>query len=395
MPRLEMPVGSETEVCFASYYDFSDQVPPGVEKVYADFTAFRYKKKVETQDPLSHHLIIHTYLGQYGPENPGWGAWTCKGGNKNGETCDPKDLNFCGADSVCGSEPKRSVACLGFGPPDFDTASTAPAFGGSQQPLSISKWADGVYSELPVKGIIVWNSHAFNLTKRPAKVEAWVNFDFATPPEQLYPVQGGLLGVDKIFIMTVPPFQRKRYCATHTYPQGTRLFELGSHMHKRGKLFQIYEPDGTPDGRLIYTSTQYNDPVQLDFDPPITLDNPDPATRTYRYCAEYDNGLTTASEVKRCSNSPPPPPPAVLQCTPTFCAEGKVGQQCGAGNAAAKDASCDTTPGAGDGRCDAATLRGGFTTEDEMFLLISYYFCSPDFPDTCTNSYGFLGNGNG
>lgn len=399
MPKLDLPPQSETEVCFASYYDFTDQVPEGVTHVYPKFDTLRYKKKIETQDPLSHHLIIHSYLGQYGPEDPGWGAWTCKGGAKNGETCEPKDPNSCGPEGLCGSEPKRSVACIGFGPPDY-TEVNAPAFGGTQQPLSVSKWSEGVFSEIPVKGIIVWNAHAFNTTKRPAKVEAWVNLDFAQPPEQQSPVQGGLLETQQIFIMNpgggVPPFQRKRYCWQHTFPQGTRLFELGSHMHKHGKLFQIYEPEaGNPDGKLIYTSTQYNDPVQLDF-PDKLLDSADAADRTYRYCAEYDNGFTDPAEVTLRSTSPLPPPPfPATPCTPTHCTAGKVKEKCSTGSLATRNASCDTSPGAGDGVCDACPLMGGVTTANEMFLLIAYYSCDPAFPDTCKNEYGFLSGGGG
>ena len=40
----------------------------------------------------------------------------------------------------------------------------------------------------------------------------------------------------------------------------------------------------------------------------------------------------------------------------------------------ARDASCDTEDGAGDGVCDACPLIGGVTTEDEMFLLLGNYF---------------------
>jgi hypothetical protein len=245
-----------------------------------------------------------------------------------------------------------------------------------------------------VKGMIIWNSHAFNLTKRPAKVEAWVDFEFSKPPEQLYPVQGGLIGVNKIFIMNetggVPPFTRKEYCYDYTFPQGARLFELGSHMHKRGRLFRIWNPAG----ELVYTSSQYNDPVQLDYKPELELDSPIAAERTYHYCAQYDNGLTDPAEVKRASISPAPPPPIPnIPCTPSHCADGKVGQACSGSGVMARNASCDTSTGSGDGRCDACALRGGFTTEDEMFLMISYYYCSPDFPDTCKNEYGFLGGG--
>jgi hypothetical protein len=359
--------------------------------VLNEYGAFRYKSKVETQDPLSHHLIIHAYLGDHDTDHPAWGAWTCKGGLKNGDPCDPKDLDSCGAAGICGSEPRRSVACIGFGPPDYN-ATTAPAFGGAQQPLAVSRWAPGVYSELPAKGIIVWNTHAFNLTQRPAKVEAWVNMEFAAPAEQQFRVQGGILDPRfQIFAMNVPPFQEQEVCHYFTFPRGARVFEITSHMHQRGRLFRIWDPSD----ELIYTSTQYNDPVQLVFDEPIQLDSPEEAERTYRYCAIYDNGKSDESKVKRSSNSPLPPPPfPPLPCNPTHCVSGNPKAACVGGTKAARDQSCDSSAGEGDGLCDACTLTGGVTTEDEMFLFLSYYYCSPDFPDTCKDEYGFLGGGN-
>ena len=39
------------------------------------------------------------------------------------------------------------------------------------------------------------------------------------------------------------------------------------------------------------------------------------------------------------------------------------------------DAECNSAPGARDGVCDACTLRGGVTTEDEMFILFGSYYC--------------------
>ena len=38
------------------------------------------------------------------------------------------------------------------------------------------------------------------------------------------------------------------------------------------------------------------------------------------------------------------------------------------------DEACDSQPGANDGDCDACPLKGGVTTEDEMFILIGGYF---------------------
>ncbi len=408
MPQNALPAHSETEVCFASYYDVTDQVP---EDSKTDHGTFLYKRKLEVQDPLSHHLIIHSYHGTSGPDDPRWGAWTCKGGPHDGETCDPMNLTFCGDGGVCGSQAQRAIACIGFGPPDYNDV-TAPAFGGTQEPYSATDWPQGVYNELPLKGIIVWNSHAFNLTNRPGKVGAWVNFDFASKEEQKYPVLGGLIETSKTVFLPdsssptgyamIPPFQTHQVSWDHTFEQGTHLFEMSSHMHKHGKLFQIWDPNG----QLIYRSTEYNDPVQLDFSPEVVLDNPDPATRTYHYCATYDNGATNIDEVKRQSTSPVPPPPfPSYRCRnnpfdfvdrmPVGCVSGKPGQMCSTANTKeARDRSCDSAPGANDGLCDACNLTGGVTTEDEMFILIGYYYCDPAYPNCGKNNDGgFIGFG--
>jgi hypothetical protein len=45
---------------------------------------------------------------------------------------------------------------------------------------------------------------------------------------------------------------------------------------------------------------------------------------------------------------------------------------------------CDSAPGANDGVCDACPLRGGVTTEDEMFILIGNYYCQPG--TTCSST---------
>ena len=34
--------------------------------------------------------------------------------------------------------------------------------------------------------MLVWNSHAFNVTDEPAKLDIWINFEFAAPEEQRY-----------------------------------------------------------------------------------------------------------------------------------------------------------------------------------------------------------------
>ncbi|MFQ5667437.1 MAG: hypothetical protein ACE5I7_13555 [Candidatus Binatia bacterium] len=372
MPPWQLPANSENEVCFASYYDVSDQVPP--EFRGADGTTFRFRRQTIVQDPQSHHLIVNLYHGSATIDDPVWGAFTCKGGSLARQPCDPKQLDSCGAEGVCGSEPTSSVACIGYGPPDSQT--NFAGLTGTQQTAFEQTFADGVFGEVPLKGIIIYNSHAFNLTRKHAKQEAWVNFYFAPPDQQRYAVRG-IFDTSAIFVANVPPFETGEFCNTHLLEQGTRLFQLTSHNHKRGKRFTVFVPDGTPQGKLIFTSTVYNDPLQLILDPPLVFDDPDPATRTLRYCILYDNGATDPSEVKTKSMSPPTPngfPFGGPCAVPTGCTGGRIGDKCRGNTQAKRDAACDTSPGAGDGVCDACTLRGGATTEDEMFILLGSFY---------------------
>ena len=111
--------------------------------------------------------------------------------------------------------------------------------------------------------------------------------------------------------------------------------------------------------------------MDQEYDPPLAFDSPDPAQRTLRYCATYNNGVDgdgapDPSTVTRASQMPDR-----ARCTPVACTAGKVGAAC---SGAADDASCDSSPGAGDGDCDACPITAGVTTENEMFILtVNYY----------------------
>jgi hypothetical protein len=114
MPEWHLEAHSEHEICFATYYDITDQVP----EEYRDpsGTLFRFDANELRQDPQSHHLILNRYVGPAeNVHDPSFGAWTCAGGDNDGDSCEPTDPTSCGA-GLCRSEIKQSFACIGFGP---------------------------------------------------------------------------------------------------------------------------------------------------------------------------------------------------------------------------------------------------------------------------------------
>lgn len=442
-PPWTIKAKGEDEVCYATYYNVAAQVPDEFKIPCPDYwggptkTCYFFNKSELTQDPNSHHSIIHIYRGEHdlfecegGAQdgqscNPhqadscGAGGtckdsgfnFVCHGGALNDQPCDPRAAGICGEGGECRGKVKSSLACITFGPPDYSRggnpasggSDNAPSVGGSQQPFVRNANPPGVFGIYPAEAIWVWNSHAFNLFDVPTTNEQWYNVYFAAAADRLYLLRGVFDSTD-IFVQNVPAFAEREYCRTTTFQQGTRLFELSSHNHKRGRLFRVWGPGiakscrSTRDnpgactaelGAPVLVTTEYNDPAQVKFDPPIVLDSPDPAQRRYKFCAIYDNGASNPTEVKQNSTSPVPPTFGTLAPGgPCFtkglfardlgisCLAGpKKGQVC-----AGDHHVCDSSPGANDGVCDACPLFGGVTTEDEMFILLGSYFCAPGSP---------------
>src|SRR5262249_48895143 len=261
--------------------------------------------------------------------------WACNGGERAGQGCEPTDLTSCGS-GICTSAIQQSFACIGFGP--SDGGGLPFAIGGAQKAQANVDYVEGVFAQIPMKGILYWNSHAFNLTDEDTTMHARLNYYFAK--SQQYPLQA-IFNIGSIFAPNAAPYTTQTVCSDQGLPRGARLFELSSHTHKHGKGFTVTAPDGT----LLYQSFVYNDPVDLIFDPPLAFASPAPAQRVLPYCSLYNNGVAAdgspdPTTVTRASRVPP----QGYQCYPTACAAGKIGAHCsGPGD----NKRCDSAPGAG------------------------------------------------
>jgi len=373
LPSVDLAAKLEQELCFATYYDVTDQVPS--EYLDPSGRLFRFSAQELRQDPQSHHLTL-SYSGVAVEQihHPSFGAWTCVGGDTPGATCEPTDLASCGA-GICRSEPKHSVGCVGYGPPQVGLGLVSRIIGGAMATQAFQELQPGVFSQIPTSGIVYWNSHAFNLTDEATVLNGRLNFMFAK--EQRYPVVG-INDYSNVFRPNAPPYTTETYCSEHVVHQGARLFLLTSHNHKRGKRFWTTAPDGT----LLYENFFYNDPIKQYFDPPLAFDSPDPKDRTLTFCGTYNNGVADDGSpdpetVTRASRVPASARLTFGACQPVACAAGNVGAPCAGED---DDAACDSAPGAGDGLCDACRITGGESTENEMFILIGSTYIADGFP---------------
>jgi len=367
MPPWHLEAHSEHEICFATYFDITDQVPQQFQDPSG--ALFRFAGQELRQDPQSHHLILNYYTGPADNiHDPSFGTWTCNGGDKAGQVCEPTDLTSCGA-GTCTSQIKQSFACIGFGP-SGKGQQTFLAIGGAQKSQFNIQYADGVFAQIPMKGILYWNSHAFNLTDEDTMMHARLNYYYAN--DQTFPVVP-IFNASDIFAGNAAPYTTQTVCNDHELPQGARLFNLQSHTHKHGKHFSITMPDGSS----IYDSFVYNDPLSQNFNPPLAFDSADPAQRRLHYCSFYNNGVAEDGSpdpdtVTRSSRVPQSARDAGIgPCSPTACVAGNVGAAC---SGSSDNATCDSSPGKGDGVCDACKITGGESTENEMFILIGSYY---------------------
>ncbi len=476
----DLPQTSENEICIATWYDLREVAPDDARIPCPE--AFRPRKGCSTdnavectehtecqtaeapdakcvpvknttnptnecvawhiqdlvQDPQSHHSIVHIYTGSAALEDPDWGEWTNKyqlsdplRATHQGTPCDPTAIPEGQVQNeTCSADPVVSIGCIGYGPEDFANIATllgdggnAPQVVASQQTRYQLDLADGAYSILPIQGVMVFNSHAFNTTPTDTTMDQYMNIEYAKVEDQLYPTQQ-IFDANSIFSQYVPPFEKREYCRTYTIPQHGRLFQLSSHTHRFGVRWRTWFPPNEPClpgcppaivnfgcewnanlplcedllpeygtdafdvavGPPDYVSTRYNDPLNLDLSPPLAYDSPNVEDRTFLYCAQYDNGSTeTSPPVKRRSTSPPPPfglPPEVAggPCLAqnTYCVDGPdQGEACFGVDALCTPVNPGESPA---GLCDACYVRGGVRTEDEMMILLGNFFVQPPAP---------------
>ena len=324
-----VPAEGEGEVCFITYYDYSDQIPAeftvpcGEAQGGPEQDCFVYDEVLLAQDPQSHHSIIEFYVpprvcvggdndgdgcdqdesicgdgavcvlnpDHLDPTNAVWKNWQCLGGDLAGTSCTPGS-DECGPRGQCATEPLTTIACINYRNAPQELGTIAGFFGRAtvRQNLATAQessfreaFPPDVFAMVPVKGFVVWDSHAFNLTKADTTVEQWMNLTFAPTGERLYP-RTQIFDADDIFGMgRIEAYSSGEACASFEIPQYGRLMTLSTHTHRFGKDFRVWYPPNEvcdassnptapnddpctrPDREADYVSFDYADPLYQRF----------------------------------------------------------------------------------------------------------------------------------
>ena len=188
MPRWIVKTKSESEVCYASYYDFTDQVP---EQFRGPNGTFRYKTRADP--PGSPQPSPDRQPVRRAPPARTTGVGHVQVPRRRRRTTRSATRPTSASAAPRATAPTRrckSIACFGQPnlPPDSGLGVNGSGFTGTQEAATTIDLAAGVYGELPLKGMIIWNSHAFNITDERRQARGWLNFYFAPPEEQLFPL---------------------------------------------------------------------------------------------------------------------------------------------------------------------------------------------------------------
>ena len=337
---------------------------------------FRWNGFEVRQDPQSHHLLLYYSPLNLEPEgvdvhHASFGTWTCAGGERAGEVCEPTDLAFCGT-GVCASELRPSFACVGFGPP---SGRPAEITGGAPQAQTNFLFPGGVYQQLPLKGVMYWNTHAFNVTSRDHVMNGRVNYYFAEP-EQQDNQACRISDFSAIFRPNNPPFTRETFCNDHVFPVGSRVFQLFGAQPQARRALLGDRSERAADLRQLF--------VQRPGDPAVR------SAARVRFAERrgaHRSLLRDVQQRRRSGRSAGHRPGDAGVARPTGGAE--VHRQVQARRLRRRQArravhattrTATRLPGAGDGWCDACNITGGESTENEMFVLFGAQYVDPSVP---------------
>jgi hypothetical protein len=169
---------------------------------------------------------------------------------------------------------------------------------GAQTPVSDFSFPPGVALRLPANMALDFNSHYVNKSKEEIIGEVHINL-YTTPLSNVQKVARPLNLGNTNF--SLPAKQKTTIIKHYLVDRPTNIVSLTSHTHQLGEKFVIKIKNGSRDGEIVYTSTDWHHPEVINFPSPLVLKAGEGLTSEITYNNTKDKvvsfGLTSEDEM--------------------------------------------------------------------------------------------------
>lgn len=181
------------------------------------------------------------------------------------------------------------------------TMGSGSMFCGAQTPDFIQQFPPGVAVKIPANATFDMNSHYFNLTDNILFGEVYLNLETIPVDSVTELLVYDDIDNDNDGGLFLPAGEETTIEYTETFPRRTRIRQMFSHMHKRGKRFLVYKVGGANDGELLYSAFDYQHPPYMFFDTPLVVEAGEGIKTVVTYDNESDRdirfGVTSEDEM--------------------------------------------------------------------------------------------------
>jgi hypothetical protein len=146
--------------------------------------------------------------------------------------------------------------------------STIMMFGGAGEAEGTLSLPQGVAATLPTGIDILHEVHFVNTTDQPVDLYSYLNAYTISDSEVVDGIWGGSVRDENIH---VPPKSTHTEWSRCVFNRDVEVHFLASHSHGRGIEFSIASFDGSTVGESFYTNTDWQDPMIVQYNPPLVV----------------------------------------------------------------------------------------------------------------------------
>ena len=161
-------------------------------------------------------------------------------------------------------------------------------FVGTQVPYVDFRMPEGVALRMPPGSGFDIDAHAVNRTDETRSGEVYVNIHTVELDEIEHVAEADNFGN---YDIVLPPHEETTVSEVFTFSEQRHIFQMWAHAHEHMDWFRVEHVGGEDDGELIYWTNDWEHPVLLQTDTPLTFEEGDQIRLVTKYNNETDDEI--------------------------------------------------------------------------------------------------------